>query len=145
MACNVMTAAIVLLLASATQLDAQERQPDTSMEQHIQLTGFGLDSGETLFAIPPHLLTARSFSSPTFFLEGVPIAPGPGSPQPGFAGKQDLLAPLRIQWAREARTGTFRSIMGSIQLAGVAYLAARQLTGAGIMTARPRPVRSRSK
>jgi hypothetical protein len=140
-----MTAMIALCLVLPAQVRAQERKPDTLAGQHIQLTEFGMDSGEALFVIPPHLLTTRSFSSPTFFLEGVPTVAGPGSPRPGFEMKQDLLAPLRVQWAREAQTSTFRSIMGSIQFAGVAYLAARQLTGAGIMTAKPRPVRSRSK
>ena len=70
---------------------------------------------------------------------------GTGFTRSGFEAKQDLLAPLRAQWAREADMSTFRTIMGSLQLGGVAFLAARQLTGAGIMTARPRPVRPRNR
>lgn len=142
---HLLTVVSVAFLVIVTQATAQERPPDTSVGQHIQITEFGLDSGEALFVIPPHLLNARSFSSPTFFFEGVPTVANAGSPPPGFEVKQDLLAPLRVQWAREAQSRTFRSIMGSIQLAGVAYLAGRQLTGAGIMTAKPRPARSRSK
>jgi len=139
------TVIITLTLVFLTQVRSQERQPDTSVAGHIRISEFGLDSGGAQFIIPHDLLRERPFSSSMFFFEGVPTAANGGSSRLVLDVKQDLLAPLRVQWAREAQTSTFRSIMGSIQFAGVAFLAARQLTGAGIMTAKPRPVRSRSK
>jgi hypothetical protein len=138
-------AAAVMVLAVAVQARAQQRELDTTRAMHIELLEPGLDSGGAVFSIPLHLTTRPTFTSPTFFLEGVPAAGESGIPGRGFEVKQDLLAPLRVQWAREAETRTFRTIMGSVQFAGVAFLAARQLAGAGIMTAKPRPARSRRK
>lgn len=140
-----MTIAVLLILVVVLMPPtfAQERQRDTMATGHIQLADPGMGPGGATFIIPPQLEPIHAFSSPTFFFEGVPAVGGMGRSPLGFEVKQDLLAPLRAQWAREAQTSTFRTILGSIQLAGVAYLAARQLTGAGIMTARPRPVRPR--
>jgi hypothetical protein len=123
----------------------QERTTDSSQMERIRLASPGMDSGSALFVIPPHLQQQLTFASPSFFFEGVQSPSG--LPYPAFAlqAKPDLLAPLRAQWAREAEMRTFRTILGSLQLGGVAFLVARQLTGAGIMTARPRPVRSSRK
>ena len=136
---------VAAVLSIGGQGWAQERHPDTVVSGRIQLTSPGMDSGGALFSIPPHLLQQQSFTSPTFFFEGVPAVAGVGSVGTGFQMKQDLLAPLRVQWAREAETSTLRSVLGSIQLGGVAFLAIRQLSGAGTMTAKPRPVRSQRK
>ena len=140
------TCILALAIVSLTGFaPAQERQRDTAVAGHIQLTEPGMDSGGATFSIPQHLSPPSLFSSPTFFFEGVPTMAGTGFTRSGFEAKQDLLAPLRAQWAREADMRTFRTIMGTLQLGGVAFLAARQLTGAGIMTARPRPVRPRNR
>lgn len=140
---NVLFFTLVVMCVSLAR--AQERQRDTLSTEHIRLVDPGMVQGGATFIVPPQLEPGRTFSSPTFFFEGVPVAGGAGHSSLGFEMKQDLLAPLRAQWAREAQTSTFRTILGSIQVAGVAFLAARQLTGAGIMTARPRPVRPRNK
>jgi hypothetical protein len=113
--------------------------------ERIHLAAPGMDSGSALFVIPPHLQQQQSFASPSFFFEGVRSSSELPYSVLAFQAKPDLLAPLRAQWAREAEMGTFRTILGSLQLGGVAFLVARQLTGAGIMTARPRPVRSSRK
>ncbi len=135
----------VMALCAAVEVRAQERAPDTSRALRIELLEPGLDSGGAVFSIPPHLTASLVYSSSALFPEAVSGGPAWIGPGRGFEVKQDLLAPLRAQWSREAETKTFRTIMGSIQLGGVAFLAIRQLTGAGIMTAKPRPVRSRHK
>lgn len=135
---------VVMAVCAAAEVRAQERGPDTSHALRIELLEPGLDSGGAVFYIPPHLAAREILPPSMLFVEGVPM-PGGGIPGRGFEVKQDLLAPLRAQWSREAETKTFRTIVGSIQLGGVAFLAIRQLTGAGIMTAKPRPVRSQRK
>jgi hypothetical protein len=135
----------VMVLGLVAQAHGQQQDRDTTHAMRIELLEPGLDSGGAVFFIPPHLAVRPAFPSAALFFEGVPTAGGAGLAGRGFEVKQDLLAPLRAQWAREAETKTFRMIMGSIQFGGVAFLAVRQLTGAGIMTAKPRPVRSQRK
>ena len=138
-------AVVVMVLCAVAGGQAQQRERDTVQAGHIRLLEPGLDSGGAVFSIPPHL-TASPVAPPTMlFPDGVSGGPAWIGPGRGFEVKQDLLAPLRAQWSREAETKTFRTIVGSIQLGGVAFLAIRQLTGAGIMTAKPRPVRSQRK
>jgi hypothetical protein len=134
---------LVFLFSAAAW--GQERTTDSSQLERIRLAAPGMDAGSALFVIPPHLQHQQSFASPLFFFEGVQSPSGLPYPALSLQAKPDLLAPLRAQWAREANMGTFRTILGSLQLGGVAFLVARQLTGAGIMTARPRPVRSSRK
>lgn len=138
-------ALVLVALGMAAQARSQQQDRDTAHVGRIQLLDVGLDSGGATFSIPPHLATPSTFSSPGFFLEGVPGRTDGSLSGRGFEVKQDLLAPLRAQWAREAETKTFRTIMGSIQFGGALFMAARQLSGAGIMTAKPRPVRSQRK
>jgi hypothetical protein len=138
-------ALVVMVVGFVAQASAQSQDRDTTHAGRIQLLDVGLDSGGATFSIPPHLAAPSAFSSPGFFLEGVPGRTDGSLPGRGFEIKQDLLAPLRVQWAREAETKTFRTIMGSLQFGGALFMAARQLTGAGIMTAKPRPVRSQRK
>ncbi len=138
-------ALVVMVLGYVAQASAQSQDRDTTHTVRIQLLEPGLDPGGATFSIPPHLAAPPAFSSPGFFLDGVPGRTDGGIPGRGFEVKQDLLAPLRVQWAREAETQTFRTIMGSLQFGGALFMAARQLTGAGIMTAKPRPVRSQKK
>lgn len=138
-------AVVVMVLCVAAGRRAQHRERDTTHTGRIQLLEPGLDSGGAVFSIPPHLTGSPIVSPSLLFPEGMSGNPAWIGPGRGFEVKQDLLAPLRAQWSREAETKTFRTIMGTIQLGGVAFLAVRQLTGAGIMTAKPRPVRSQRK
>jgi hypothetical protein len=133
------------VLLFSTNAPGQERSTDSTRLEQIRLASPGMDSGGAQFLIPQHLQQHELFASPSFFFEGVPVPSSTPSSRLAFQPKPDLLAPLRAQWAREAEMSTFRTILGSLQLGGAAFLAARQLTGAGIMTARPRPVRSSRK
>ena len=134
---------VVLLFSVRAQ--GQERNADSSRFERIRLAEPGMDTGGALFLIPPHLQQHQLFSSPSFIFEGVSTFSGEAFPGRSFQAKPDLLAPLRAQWAREAEMGTIRTILGSLQLGGVAFLVARQFTKAGVMTAKPRPVRSSRK
>ncbi len=112
--------------------------PDSSHAGGIIFLGPDLSPGRPLFLFPSDLEYPPVFGSPTFFFESLPgnsFTPVPGL----FAtDKVDLVAPLRLQWEREAHMGTLRTILGSIQLGGVAYLAYRHLTKSSTMTVRPR-------
>lgn len=136
---------LVLVLPVFLCSAAAQEQGDTVRVSRIQLAEPGLGAGSASFLIPPHLILQGQFSSPTFFFEGVPVPGTEGAVAGRLFPKTDLLAPLRVQWAREAELSTFRQVLGSIQLGGVAFLAIRQFTKAGTMTARPRPVRSTRK
>lgn len=138
-------AVVVTVLCAAAHAMAQQQDRDTTHAGRIQLLEPGLDTGGAVFSIPPHLTASSIVSASLLFHDGVSNGPAWIGPGRSFEVKQDLLAPLRAQWSREAETKTFRTIMGTIQLGGVAFLAVRQLTGAGVMTAKPRPARSQRK
>ncbi|HSQ74091.1 MAG TPA: hypothetical protein VLT13_00945 [Bacteroidota bacterium] len=133
----------VFLLSFPSRLSAQEVQDDSASASRIIVVEPGMAPGSTMFLLPPHLEQPLQFSSPTFFFDG--ISSLSGSPDFGrsLEVRPDLLAPLRAQWAREAQMGTFRAILGSIQIGGVAYLAYRHFAKLGPLTARPRPAKSR--
>jgi hypothetical protein len=133
------------LFLSPSRLSAQEVQDDSISTWRIELIEPAMTPGSTMFILPPHLEQPLQFSSPTFFFDG--ISSLSGSPDFGrsLEVRPDLLAPLRAQWAREAQMGTFRTILGSIQIGGVAYLAYRHFAKLGPLTARPRPAKSTRK
>lgn len=135
----------ILLFSAPSRLSAQEVQDDSISSWRIELVEPAMTPGSTMFVLPPHLEQPLRFSSPTFFFDG--ISPPSGSPDFGrsFEVRPDLLAPLRAQWAREAQMGTFRAILGSIQIGGVAYLAYRHFAKLGPLTARPRPAKTSRK
>jgi len=135
----------LFLLSTPSRLSAQEVQDDSISMFRIELIEPAMTPGSTMFLLPPHLEQPLRFSSPTFFFDGV--SSFPGSPDFGrsLEVRPDLLAPLRAQWAREAQMGTFRAILGSIQIGGVAYLAYRHFAKLGPLTARPRPTKTNRK
>ncbi len=118
---------------------------DSTHGERIVLVEPGMAPGNLIFLIPPHLERQLLFESPTFFFAGIPsLSSAPVYERP-FEVHPDLLAPLRLQWEREAQLGTFRKILGSIQLGGVAYLAYRHFSKSGTMTIRPRAPKSNKK
>ena len=128
-----------------SRLSSQEVQGDSTSAPRIMVVEPGMAPGSTMFLLPPHLEQPLRFSSPTFFFDGInSLSDSPDFGRP-LEVRPDLLAPLRAQWAREARMGTFRTILGSIQIGGVAYLAYRHFAKLGPLTARPRPTKSSRK
>lgn len=135
----------VVLLSFSSLSSAQAVQDDSVSASRIELVEPAMTPGSSMFLLPPHLEQPLRFSSPTFFFDGVRSV----SDSPDFGRsletRPDLLAPLRAQWTREAQMGTFRTILGSIQIGGVAYLAYRHFAKLGPLTARPRPTKTGRK
>jgi len=139
---------VCLVLLAAMDIcgaGAQETQQDSAAVSRIVTVEPGMTPGSTQILLPPQLEQPLQFSSPTFFFkEFMPLSAMPDFARP-LEVRQDLLAPLRAQWAREAEMGTFRTILGSIQIGGVAYLAYRHFAKLGPMTVRPRPAKTTRK
>ena len=133
------------MLSLHPQVSAQDGQRDSTSASRIVLVEPAMTPGSTMFLLPPNLEEPLPFSSPTFFFKG--LFPSSISPDFGHAleVRPDLLAPLRVQWEREAQLGAFRTILGSIQIGGVAYLAYRQFAKSGPMTIRSRAEKNRRK
>ena len=143
----------VCLLLSALLVVAGAR-PQTSGEkvQHagkdtsrIILVEPGMSPGSALFLLPPHLEQPLLFESPTTFFGQLSPSTSAWDPGRPLEIRPDLLAPLRLQWQREAELGTFRAILGSIQLGGAAYMAYRHFAKSGPMTVRPRTSKTNRK
>ncbi|MCC6398655.1 MAG: hypothetical protein IT282_16695 [Bacteroidetes bacterium] len=143
----------VWLLLSALLVVAGARSQSSGVkEQHagkdtsrIILVEPGMSPGSALFLLPPHLEQPLLFDSPTSFFGELPPSSTAWDPGRPFEIRPDLLAPLRLQWQREAELGTFRTILGSIQIGGVAYLAYRHFAKSGPMTVRPRTSKTSRK
>jgi hypothetical protein len=137
--------AAVALLSLHPQTQAQDGQPDSMSVSRIVRVEPAMTPGSTMIFLPPHLDQPLLFSSPTFFFKD--FLTSSVSPDFGRALEvhPDLLAPLRAQWEREAQLGTWRTILGSIQIGGVAYLAYRQFAKSGPMTIQSRTSKSKRK
>ncbi|MBX2992071.1 MAG: hypothetical protein KF749_13015 [Bacteroidetes bacterium] len=113
----------VQLAASAQDKPATQSKDTTRSE--VSILDPGISFGKPTFVLPP-LLTL----TPGDFSEELHIT-APSTPPPFLSSsvveKIDLLSPLKLQRAREDDLSTLRTILGTVQLGGVAYLAYRHL------------------
>lgn len=135
----------VLCVSVASRSSAQNAQADSTVTPRIIFVEPGMAPGSTLILLPPQLEQPLPFSSPTFFFKDFISSSASLDFGRALEVRPDLLAPLRAQWEREAKLGAFRTILGSIQIGGVAYLAYRQLAKSGPMTIRSRAEKNRRK
>lgn len=136
----------LLVVAGARSQTSVEKEPHAGNDtSRIILVEPGMSSGSALFLLPPHLEQPLLFDSPTYFFGALPPSTSVWDPGRPLEIRPDLLAPLRLQWQREAQLGTFRAILGSIQIGGVAYLAYRHFAKSGPMTVRPRTSKTSRK
>ncbi len=143
---------VCLLLSALLVVAGVRSQSSGEKEQHaandtsrIIRVEPGMSPGSALFLLPPHLEQPLLCESPTSFFGQLSPSTSAWDPGRPLEVRPDLLAPLRLQWQRESELGTFRAILGSIQLGGVAYMAYRHFAKSGPMTAHPRTSKTRRK
>ncbi len=127
-----MTGVLLLLLFAAKVSCAQERigadTADTAKTTGITILDAGLSTGKASLLLPPELQYEEFGEETPLFLLWKrtsvvpPLIGGLGEP------KADLTAPLRAQWAKDAQMSTLRTVLGTVQISAVGYLAYRALT-----------------
>jgi hypothetical protein len=110
--------------------------PDSGRRDRIFLEDPGIATGKPTFFIPPRFINDLTIVLPSY----VDDAGYPGASRFSVDPKLDLLSPLRLQ--RERDSGTLRSILGSIQFVGVAFLAVRSLQKNDAKPPLPRQIRT---
>jgi hypothetical protein len=88
--------------------------------------------GKPTLLLPPSLRSDAGRRVPPFLFAGET----PGIPPPFLGGmmemKADLTSPFRLQMESEARLRTLRTVLGTVQVGGVAYLAYRYIKKYGL-------------
>jgi hypothetical protein len=120
---KILAVALILLVAGFEQSRGQHVETPVAQGDtlHVPL-GLGLAANpeRPLFVLPPILLNDFSFGSPGF-ISGIRPPMFPTSGASLVDAKVDLLSPLRLQWARDAKLKPYYSVLGAVQLGGAAY------------------------
>jgi hypothetical protein len=128
---------LLILLFCAPLLFGQSSHPEAA--SRILLADPGIATGKPTFFIPSRFLIDPSFVFPNSVDNGGFL---PGRFLFGPADKVDLTSPLRLQWAREEKLGTLRSILGSMTFGGAAFLAVKSLQKNNGKPPLPRQIRT---
>ena len=123
---------IAITHASIAWGQGSSQTGDTVAIGRIILLDPGISLGGPRLLIPPSLLEGSEFLLLPFFSS----RDYSGAPQ-FFAGwqdqKLDLMAPLRLQMAREEKLKTLNAVLGTVQLGGVMYLAYKHVKKYGFL------------
>jgi hypothetical protein len=96
---------------------------DTSSNR-LRLIDPGISSGRPVFLLPPTLSIIPDDFSVTEERGFTSVPPFLAS---SVTGKIDLIAPFKLQLAKQNELHTLRSILGTVQLGAVGYLAYKQI------------------
>lgn len=120
---------LLLLLAPVVrgQIPAAPAASDSGPRERIMLQDPGIALGRPTFFIPRRFAIDLNFSLPSYGDGSDPrlvgASPFPFRPDP----KHDLIAPLRLQWDRDAELRAVRKILGSVSFGVAGFLAVRSL------------------
>jgi len=129
------TGLVILAVAGLAAAHGQELHAvaDSGETQRVIVIDPGITLGTPILLLPPSLDERGTFIVPPF----ITPAAFPGRPMPFLTGPAatpiDLLAPLRLQRARENELKTLRTLLGTVQIGGVAYIAYRHLKKRGVI------------
>jgi hypothetical protein len=119
----ILMACIAATLSLHGQTSSVTGRVDTS-DNHVRLIDPGISSGRPVFLLPPSLSII-----PGDF--GESELQGFGAPPPflgnSVTGKIDLIAPFKLQLEKQKELQTLRSVLGTVQVGAVAYLAYKQI------------------
>lgn len=128
---------LLLLLLTSGEPAIPQQKPELPPADTV-VTRTGVRTEPILMFNPPMPLTVPNLEAieflppqPMFFLPEPPPYPFLLLDQSG--AKPDLLAPLRLQRAEEERMRTLYTVLGTVQVAGVAYLAYRHVKKYGVL------------
>jgi hypothetical protein len=133
---------LIMILFAVTAFSRQQTMSypaDTVTRRGIVITDPGLATGKATLLLPPDL-QYEDFSADTSIFG---IWQKTAIPPPLLGGllepKADLMATLRAQRAKDSQLKIFRTVLGTVQIGGAAYLAYRALTAKGT----PKPIRKK--
>jgi hypothetical protein len=105
---------------------------DSTRTDRIQLVDPGISLGRPVFLLPLSLEERSAFLVPPF----VPIGGYAGGKLPFLARPLspdiDMLAPLHLQWEREAKLRPLYTVLAAVQIGGVAYIAYEHIRKRGL-------------
>jgi|WetSurMetagenome_2_1015567.scaffolds.fasta_scaffold13070_5 hypothetical protein len=130
---------LVLVAASFGQQQPAVSPADTARTSGVIILDPGLSTGKSSLLLPPSLRYQEFPEDTSIFAFWKKTAVRP----PLLAGmlepKADLTATLRAQWSKDSQLQTLRTVLGTVQLGGAAYLAYRALTAKGT----PKPIKKK--
>jgi len=114
------------------QTRGTEAFTDTARAEHVVILDPGISSGRPSLLLPASLGGEAMVRLPFFALPGMDRAVPPPFLDWGAEHKVDLLLPMRLADAEQPGIRTIRIVLGSVQAAGVAYIAYRHLKKYGL-------------
>jgi hypothetical protein len=123
------------LVATLAVLAQQRSGGDTTVADRanrITIIDSGISLGKPMLLLPPSLQSDREIAVPPFLFGGGTPGVPPPFPGGGVELRADLTSPLRLQMESEARLRTLYTVLGTVQVGGVAYLAYRRLKKYGL-------------
>ena len=137
-------AALVLMMVlfaflARSQQQAVSPPADTALHRGIIITDPGLATGRATLLLPRILQFEDMSSDTSIFAVWQKTAISPPLLGGLLEPKADLTATLRAQWARDSQFRIYRTVLGTVQIGGAAYLAYRALTAKGT----PKPIRKK--
>ncbi|HCV43181.1 MAG TPA: hypothetical protein DGH68_06830 [Bacteroidetes bacterium] len=122
----------VFLVVAASSQQRSEVQPNDSAANRVILFDPGISTGKATLLLPKSLQSEPTFFIPPFLFS----ERAPGVVPPFLGGmieqKADLISPLRLQMESEARLRTLRTVLGTVQVGGVVYMAYRRIKKYGL-------------
>ena len=130
---------LVIVVGSSGQQQSAVSPADTARTTGAVILDPGLSTGKAIVLLPPALQFEESAEETSIFALWKKTSLRP----PLLAGmlepKADLTATLRAQWSKESQLSTLRTVLGTVQIGSVAYLAYRALTAKET----PKPIRKK--
>jgi hypothetical protein len=123
----------VCALAASGQEEADIRPAVTDSARRVVIVDPGISLGQPILLLPPSVGRDSLFVLPSFLFIGEDTT----MPQPFLTTvlekKVDLLSPLHLQMEKESRLRSLQTILGTVQIAGVVYLAYRHIKKYGFL------------
>jgi len=120
-------------LAASGQQRSDLQSTDTASVRRIVIVDPGISLGRATLLLSPSFERDSLFIFPSFLhlKEDFPVGP----PFVGgvFEERVDLLSPLRLQMGKESQLRSLQVVLGTVEIAGVAYLAYRHIKKYGFL------------
>jgi len=135
---------VLLLLLFLHAVSSGQQQSAGTTADSARTTGIiildpGLSTGRSTLLLPPALQFEGTPEDTSIFGLWKKTAVRPPLLSGLLGPKADLTATLRVMWAKEGELKTLRTVLGTVQIGGVAYLAYRALTAKGT----PKPIKKK--
>ena len=126
-----------LFFAFASAASGQQRSGFESVEtdsaHRVVILDPGIALGRPILLFPSPLERDSLFVTPSFLMLGEIPAVAEPLIVGNFEQRVDLLSPLRLQMEKESGFRSLQAVLGTVELAGVGYLAYRHIKKYGFL------------